>query len=999
MPGRFILFVLAYFVSVGGLASAQPTELRIEIKQDSYERSSGQSLHLVFPTESSPNRSISLSPGLNYTISGAVQSGFNPPYEAWYRVLENGTELLLNHTSPDDTTGNAVYAFVIDDGKISLRFQNFSETDVGVYRCKAPEDTKTIIVTTSNPSVISGVKEVTRLDGSYSSDRTFGMLVTGNPQPNFTWTHNGNAIQSSDGIILLPFASSQSQIIITPPFLFKHAGTYNINAANDHGTASDSFEMNIQTYPVIALTPRSAIAYAVAGTPFEITCNDTSAFPPPVITWSFNNTPVTNNTDGFIIKSINSNVSVLSIEEIGLDHAGVYKCESVNAAGRDAEELELKIQLPPPQVPTVTISSPTSPTYSGGMVNLTCRVTLQTSSHFTDPLSANINWSIGNIPIIIEPLELTRFELPRISIKNYKISTTRYTSVLSIRAASVSDSGLYKCGVISLSGIYSSVLVNSTGTALNIEVPPIPVNLSPTSIEVPNFQPYNLIRFNCSISIPTGHFITSHFNWFMDNDTSSRPLLHGQGGVSIVVNGHTSSLSFEAANPGEAKYRCSVVLGFPSTDPNVTLSANSTVNIIGPSKPFLPIRIIAGDFGHSTALIQWTVPSIAYSPESYFIRYGTSRNNLNFKSSTLIGTQDLDAKDQTLSITLRYLTHDTLYYYQVVSTNTFGETNSVIYSLRTTRLALIQFKAGPFLGCSNGRVSDSDAVQVFLKDEISKAVSSSCSCTFPSSQLINGTILCPATDSEQLILRVFVVSTDTVTSAAVVSHIRTWINGDPVLTSGVAKVTFDTSCPVNISNNQVPICMDTIITTTEPTTDGLSDSFGSNTDILVAVVAGAVILLEAVIIVILFCALWHQNSKIRALIRRRSSPYAAVNRQNSSVGATDPPPPSNKWKGDAYVTTECPAYLSAYTPKDVEDMDMVHIDENGRERSPPAIYDSIDLVNGRSVTMSVAPPPPPPLNHHPLSPQRNNDGRVTQSVLMSSEASDTEDNTGSSMMS
>ena len=50
---------------------------------------------------------------------------------------------------------------------------------------------------------------------------------------------------------------------------------------------------------------------------------------------------------------------------------------------------------------------------------------------------------------------------------------------------------------------------------------------------------------------------------------------------------------------------------------------------------------------------------------------------------------------------------------------------------------------------------------------------------------------------------------------------------------------------------------------------GLSDSFGSNTDILVAVVAGAVILLEAVIIVILFCALWHQNSKIRCVCHRK----------------------------------------------------------------------------------------------------------------------------------
>lgn len=34
----------------------------------------------------------------------------------------------------------------------------------------------------------------------------------------------------------------------------------------------------------------------------------------------------------------------------------------------------------------------------------------------------------------------------------------------------------------------------------------------------------------------------------------------------------------------------------------------------------------------------------------------------------------------------------------------------------------------------------------------------------------------------------------------------------------------------------------------------------------------------------------------RTLIRRRSSTYAAVNRQNSSVGTGDaPPPPANKW--------------------------------------------------------------------------------------------------------
>ena len=106
----------------------------------------------------------------------------------------------------------------------------------------------------------------------------------------------------------------------------------------------------------------------------------------------------------------------------------------------------------------------------------------------------------------------------------------------------------------------------------------------------------------------------------------------------------------------------------------------------GPKSPFLPTRITAGNFAYSSAVIQWTVPSIAYSPEIYFIRYGTSPNNLNLKSEVLQGTQNLNAKDQTLSITLRYLTHDTRYYFTVVSNNTNGQTESAPHDFSTSRL-------------------------------------------------------------------------------------------------------------------------------------------------------------------------------------------------------------------------------------------------------------------------------------------------------------------------
>ena len=152
-----------------------------------------------------------------------------------------------------------------------------------------------------------------------------------------------------------------------------------------------------------------------------------------------------------------------------------------------------------------------------------------------------------------------------------------------------------------------------------------------------------------------------------------------------------------------------------------------------------------------------------------------------------------------------------------------------------------------------------------MKQQISQEISSRCGCTFPVDNLINGTVLCTETNSDQLIFRVYIVSTSSLTSAAILNHVTQWIQDDPVVTSGVAKVTFDTSCNISISTIHDPICTNNVVTTEEPPTDFVTSGYGSNTDILITVVAGAVILLEAVIIVILIFALCYQNSKIRSV--------------------------------------------------------------------------------------------------------------------------------------
>lgn len=54
-------------------------------------------------------------------------------------------------------------------------------------------------------------------------------------------------------------------------------------------------------------------------------------------------------------------------------------------------------------------------------------------------------------------------------------------------------------------------------------------------------------------------------------------------------------------------------------------------------------------------------------------------------------------------------------------------------------------------------------------------------------------------------------------------------------------------------------------------------------------------------------------------------------------------------KGDAYVTTECPAYLTSYNPKNgnINNNSLKdELDDIEREATP-AIYDSIDHLNRR----------------------------------------------------
>ena len=80
----------------------------------------------------------------------------------------------------------------------------------------------------------------------------------------------------------------------------------------------------------------------------------------------------------------------------------------------------------------------------------------------------------------------------------------------------------------------------------------------------------------------------------------------------------------------------------------------------------------------STATIYWSIPRVAYTPETYIVAYGTDPLNLNERSATVSGVSGVN----DYSIELTGLQHATLYYYRVQSTNSIGTRSSGLSSVQ-----------------------------------------------------------------------------------------------------------------------------------------------------------------------------------------------------------------------------------------------------------------------------------------------------------------------------
>ena len=118
----------------------------------------------------------------------------------------------------------------------------------------------------------------------------------------------------------------------------------------------------------------------------------------------------------------------------------------------------------------------------------------------------------------------------------------------------------------------------------------------------------------------------------------------------------------------------------------------SLLSLTSQDLPNQPTNIIAKYVSTDTVSIQWTVPLIVYTQETYLVLYRSVPGNLNQTTGPVTGSADLSVIGGQFGVNLTGLVPSSLYYYTVVASNILGTTTTPVMNIsffpRTLLLAV-----------------------------------------------------------------------------------------------------------------------------------------------------------------------------------------------------------------------------------------------------------------------------------------------------------------------
>ncbi|MEE6505501.1 hypothetical protein FKM82_005546 [Ascaphus truei] len=268
----------------------------------------------AFESGSNVSETLSSVPGGQVTLE-CHASGSLPMQLTW---LKDGHKLPASR-----------YLRIASGGRI-LRISQVQVSDAGTYTCVASSPAgaaeKSFILHIESLPVLErseSTEEVTALGGAAV---TFTCEAHGTPLPSLSWEKDGEPLHLQSN--LLP--NGLGTRLHLESVHAEDSGLYSCSAVNPAGKVSKHFRLSVLEPPKIEGSAQPTEVSVVADDPLQLVCN-AAGLPIPDITWEKDGRPLSQPS------LLTRDGTVLRIERVKAEDAGIYVCVATSTAGRDSK--------------------------------------------------------------------------------------------------------------------------------------------------------------------------------------------------------------------------------------------------------------------------------------------------------------------------------------------------------------------------------------------------------------------------------------------------------------------------------------------------------------------------------------------------------------------------------------------------------------------------------------------------------------------------------------
>ncbi|XP_019908484.3 hemicentin-1 isoform X2 [Esox lucius] len=229
---------------------------------------------------------------------------------------------------------------ISEDGR-QLQILSVQVSDMAGYLCvaenKVGEVEKLFSLTVQvPPRMVAGrEEEVSVIEGHMVS---LMCDVQAYPPPDIIWTRDGQVLQFSTGVHILP----GGQMLQLPRARLEDAGQYVCTATNSAGQAQKSIQLSVYVMPTLKprIDSESEVVTAQLGSSVGLRC-EARGVPAPEVTWYKNGLQL---VAGNGLKVEEHQLEIMGVQ---VSDSGIYTCKVFNLAGQVDRTFRLAVHVPP----------------------------------------------------------------------------------------------------------------------------------------------------------------------------------------------------------------------------------------------------------------------------------------------------------------------------------------------------------------------------------------------------------------------------------------------------------------------------------------------------------------------------------------------------------------------------------------------------------------------------------------------------------------------------